>query len=137
MVTEKTKNTTAARIGLILLAILFVFYGGKTYLWAYAYTYHNSSNYTIRIVTELYDGEDKTIRIDTGKSETISTQFLLKSWRAEAFFDNMWEQILNFTCDVLPGDHNFSIYVQEAKDDNGKTSRAWNAITDGNLQKTK
>ncbi|MEW6533038.1 MAG: hypothetical protein AB1473_19565 [Thermodesulfobacteriota bacterium] len=118
------------RTGIIVVVTLLIFGAAVENLYAYTYTYNNRTIYLIRISVQLYDDPGGTGRIEVSKSYSISSKSLLKSWTAEAFVDNSWQQILNFTCDFLPGDHTFSIYVNEAKDANGKASRTWHATSE-------
>lgn len=118
------------RSGVIVLAAVFILCVGTADLSAYTYTYYNRTGYGIRLKAELYDGGAKTIHIKANDSQAITSKSLLKSWIAEFFLDNQWNQILNLTCDFLPGDHTFSIYVKEKKSNNGVLSQDWNVITD-------
>ncbi len=38
------------------------------------------------------------------------------------------QQVLELTCDILPGDHTFSIFVEEMKAHNGKINRSWHVV---------
>ncbi|MGD0237752.1 MAG: hypothetical protein ABSC55_24885 [Syntrophorhabdales bacterium] len=95
---------------------------------AYTYTYNNGTGYPIKVTAQLYDDADKTGELEANGSYTISSKFLLKSWTAEVFLNNKWQQILNMTCDLLPGNHTFSIYVDEKGDPDGVVTRIWNAL---------
>ncbi|MBN1104202.1 MAG: hypothetical protein JXL84_12365, partial [Deltaproteobacteria bacterium] len=53
----------------------------------------------------------------------------LKSWMAEVFRENGWKRVLHLTCDFLPGDHTFSIYVKEGMNANGEITQSWYAIS--------
>jgi hypothetical protein len=131
------KNRGARKGGILVLSALLFFCGELSDLWAYTYAYHNTTGYTIRLKVELYDGADETLRIEAGGSESITTRSLLKSWVAEASFAHHWKQVLHFTCDLLPGDHIFSVYMIEMKQDNGETTQTWNVIMDGDAQEMK
>jgi hypothetical protein len=61
-------------------------------------------------------------------SYAISSKSLLKSWTADAFIENKWQQVLNMTCDLLPGNHTFSIYFDENKNPAGHITQIWNAL---------
>ncbi len=111
----------------VLFAALLVF------VWtgmagAYTYTYNNGTGYPVKVTAQLYDDADQTGELEANGSYTISSKFLLKSWTAEVFLDNKWEQVLNMTCDLLPGNHTFSIYFDEKKDPGGTVTRTWNAL---------
>jgi hypothetical protein len=95
---------------------------------AYTYTYNNGTGYRIKVTAQLYDDADQTGELEANGSYVISSKFLLKSWTAEVFLDNKWEQVLNMTCDLLPGNHTFSIYFDESKDSGGTVTRIWNAL---------
>jgi hypothetical protein len=116
------------RNGMIILAAIILFCAGTGDAYAYTYIYHNRTGHLIRISVQLYDDVDKTGQIEANKSYAISTKSLLKSWTAEAFLNNKWQQILNLTCDFLPFNHTFSIYVSEAKASNSTVKRSWYAI---------
>jgi hypothetical protein len=118
------------RSGVVVLAAVFIVCVGIADLSAYTYTYYNRTGYGIRLKVELYNDGDNTIHIKANDSQAITTKSLLKSWIAEVFTDDKWNQILNLTCDFLPGDHTFSIYVKEKKSNNGALSQDWNVITD-------
>ena len=76
----------------------------------------------------LKANRDQTGELEANGSYVISSKFLLKSWTADVFLDNKWEQVLNMTCDLLPGNHTFSIYFDEKKDPGGTVTRTWNAL---------
>jgi len=124
------QHNDTIRNGVVVLAAVFILCVGTANLSAYTYTYYNRTGYDIRFKVELYDDGDKTIHIGANDSRAITTKSLLKSWIAEVFLDNQWNQILNLTCDFLPGDHTFSIYVKEKKSNKGALSQDWNVITD-------
>jgi hypothetical protein len=116
--------------GVIVLSALLIICVGAADLFAYTYTYDNRTNYDIRLTVELYDDSDKSIQVKALGSKVLVTQFLLKSWIVEVFLNNRWNRVLHLTCDVLPGDHVFSIYVREVKNERGELSQNWNVITD-------
>jgi hypothetical protein len=116
---------------MIVLVALILFFAGTGDLSAYTYIYSNRTGYPIKVTVQLYDDADKTGRIEADALYTISTRFLLKSWIAEVFLDNQWQQVLNLTCDFLPGNHTFTIYVNEVKGPDGKVNRDWYAINGG------
>jgi hypothetical protein len=118
------------RTGIIILMTLFIVSAAMENSYAYTYTYNNRTTHPIKVSVQLYDDPGETGRIEVSKSYSISGKSLLKSWTAEAFVDNGWQQILNFTCDFLPGDHTFSIYVNEVKDSDGVPCRRWHATSD-------
>jgi len=111
--------------GIIVLVTLTLFIAGIQNLYAYTYTYNNRVPYLIKVILEVYNGEDRTNQIEPNGSYDFSTDLLLKSWRAEVFLDNQWQQILHLTCDFLPGNHSFSIHVDETRDQRGTVTRNW------------
>jgi hypothetical protein len=111
-------------ISTVLLMIVLV--AGKVY--AYTYTYNNGTDYPVRVFAQLYDDADKVGEMEAGGSYTISSKALLKSWTADALIENRWRQVLNMTCDLLPGNHAFSIYFDEKKNADGTVTRTWNAL---------
>jgi hypothetical protein len=119
----KREGTMRKRI--ILLVALILFMAGMGNLYAYTYTYNNKTSYLIKVIVEFYHGEDRTNLIKPNGFYSFSTDFLLKSWKAEAFLDNQWQQILHLTCDFLPGNHSFSIHVNETRDLGGTATRNW------------
>lgn len=137
MILTEAKKEDVMRRGIIILAALVLFCAGTGDLYAYTYTYNNRTGYLIRVNVQLYDGADETAEIEANRSHAVSTGFLLKSWTAEAFLGNKWQQVLNLTCDFLPGNQTFSIYVSEVKNADGVTSRSWNAISGGDVQRMK
>ncbi len=124
------KHKDIIRRGMIVLTAVFILCVGVADVSAYTYTYYNRTGYGIKLKVELYDDGDKTIHIEANGSQAITTKFLLKSWIAEVFLDNKCNQILHLTCDFLPGDHTFSIFVKEMKGSKGESSQSWNVITD-------
>ncbi len=118
------------RRGAIILGALLIICTGAVNLFAYMYTYDNRTDYDIRLTVELYDDSDKIIQVKALDSQVLVTQFLLKSWIVEVFLNDKWNRVLHLTCDVLPGDHVFSIYVREVKNERGELSQSWNVITD-------
>ena len=95
---------------------------------SFTYTYDNGTDYRVRVVAQLYDDADQSCELKAHGSYVISSKSLLKSWTADAFIDSRWEQVLNMTCDLLPGNHTFSIYFDESKDTDGTIKRIWNAL---------
>jgi hypothetical protein len=120
-----------------ILAVFIFFYTGMGNLYAYTYTYNNRTDYLIKVTVRFYGDVDKTSQIKANESYIISTKFLLKSWTAEAFLDNEWQQILDLTCDFLLGNHTFFIYVREVQDANGVASRSWIATSGDTRQEVK
>ena len=116
------------RKGLISAAALIFFCAATGRAGAYTYTYGNGTGYLIRVTAQFYDDADKTCELEANGSYIILSKFLLKSWIAEVLLDNQWQQILNMTCDLLPGNHTFSIYVDEKKHPDGTADRTWNAL---------
>ena len=94
----------------------------------YTYTYHNKTAYPVKVVVQLYDEADRSGEIKAKEDLSFSTKALLKSWVAEALIDGKWQRVLDTTCDLLPGNHTFFIYVDEAKGASGPLKRSWNAI---------
>jgi hypothetical protein len=113
------------RKGIIVMVTLTILVTGTKSLYAYTYMYHNKTGYLIRVIVEVYQGEDRINLIESNEFHSFVTDLLLKSWRAEAFLDNRWKQILHLTCDFLPGNHSFSIYVNETMDPHGTVTRDW------------
>ncbi len=95
---------------------------------AYTYTYHNKTTYPVKVVAQLYDEADRSGEIKASESFAFSTKALLKSWVAEALIDGKWQRVLDMTCDLLPGNHTFFVYVEEAVGPDGRVGRNWNAI---------
>jgi len=95
---------------------------------AFTYTYGNGTPCRVKVTVHLYDGTDRIGELEANGSYTISSEALLKSWSAEAFTDNEWKQVVSMTCDLLPGNHTFSIYFDETKDVSGQVTRIWNAL---------
>ncbi|MBI5584088.1 MAG: hypothetical protein HY892_09710 [Deltaproteobacteria bacterium] len=127
------KRRAALRRGIMVWWAL-LFYGlipETADLWAYTYNYHNRTGQTLRLTVELYDDGARTLPLGTEATQTMVSPFLLKSWSAEALLDGRWQQVLHLTCDFLPGDHAFSIYVQEDRNDRGESTRVWN-VRSGN-----
>jgi len=118
------------RRGVIILSALLIIITGAANLFAYTYTYDNRTDYDIRLTVELYDDSDKYILVKALDSQVLVTQFLVKSWIVEVFLNNNWNRVLHLTCDILPGDHVFSIYVREVKNEKGELIQSWNVITD-------
>ena len=125
-----TKNMVTLQKWIVGVAAFIVFCAavGDAYAYTYTYTYNNGTGYPIKVVVQLYDDADKTAELKANGSYVISSKSLLKSWTADAFLDNKWQQILNMTCDLLPGNHTFSIYVDEKRDPDGVVTRVWNAL---------
>ena len=111
----------------LIAAILFLCAAVEG-LDAYTYTYRNATGYRLRVTVLLYDEVEKTGQIEPDASFTVSSTSLLKSWTADVFQDKEWRQILDMTCDLLPGNQTFSIYVEEKKDSDGAITRAWNVL---------
>ncbi|MEW6666620.1 MAG: hypothetical protein AB1512_15545 [Thermodesulfobacteriota bacterium] len=117
-----------AKNGVILLVTIILLCGWTQGVHAYTYTYHNKTDHVIRVNVRLYDDADKTAPIEPRGSYAVSTRFLLKSWTVEVYSDNHWLRVLELTCDVLPGDHTFSILVEEVKGSDGKIKRSWQVV---------
>ena len=112
------------RTVLLLSAILLLF-GGAELAHAYTYTYNNKTAHRIRVSVRLYDEADRICEIEAGGSCEISTKALLKSWGLEAFLDNSWRLPQEMTCDMLPGDHPYSIHLNEVRTPDGKAGLEW------------
>ena len=110
----------AGIVALMLVLLCTVTHAAR----AYTYTYHNKTDYAVRIDVWLYDEAHRVAQIAPGQSQSISTKFLIKSWAVDVLADNGWKQALELTCDLLPGDHTFSIYVKEV----GEGKRDWYVI---------
>ncbi len=119
------KKDGAMRRGIIVLGTLTLFIVGMSDLCAYTYTYNNRTCYLIKVIVEVYNGKDRINQIEPNGSYGFSTDLLLKGWKAEAFLDNRWQQILHLTCDFLPGSHSFSVYVDETRDLCRTVTRNW------------
>jgi hypothetical protein len=113
---------------IVSVAALILFLAAIENLHAYTYTYSNGTGYPVKVIAQLYDDADQTGELKANGSYAISSKSLLKSWTAEVFLDNKWQQVLNMTCDLLPGNHTFSIYFDEKKDPGGVVARTWNAL---------
>ncbi len=121
------KETTLEKwIACLAAVVLFWALAGNAY--AFTYTYSNGTSYPIRVSAQLYDDADKVGELEANGTYTISSKSLLKSWSADALIENRWQQVLNMTCDLLPGNHAFSIYVDEKKNPDGTATRTWNAL---------
>lgn len=115
--------------GLVIVTSFVLLCAAAANLGAYTYTYSNRTGYLIKVTVRLYDEDaEKTGQIEAEASYTVSSNSLLKSWTADAYLNNEWQQILDMTCDLLPGNQIFSIYVDERKDSSGTISRSWNAF---------
>ena len=117
--------------GITILVGLILFCVGIGDLHAYTYTYINRTGYLMKVNIQLYDDTDQVGNLKAHESHAISTGFLLKSWSAEVFLDDKWQQVLNLTCDFLPGNHTFSIHVKEVRGQDGKVNRDWYAVDGG------
>ncbi|HVN24078.1 MAG TPA: hypothetical protein VMT71_08900 [Syntrophorhabdales bacterium] len=113
---------------IVLAALTVLLFAAIGDAHAFTYTYNNQTKYPVRVTAQLYDDADKTGELQANGSYVFSSKSLLKSWSAEALVDNEWQQVLNMTCDLLPGNHTFSIYFDETTDANGKATRIWNAL---------
>jgi hypothetical protein len=106
--------------------MLYILVAGVTNdLYAFTYTFHNRTGHLVKVTVELYDGEDATSEIDANKSYTLSTALLLKSWKVEIFQGGGWEPVMNNTCDMLPGNHVYSIHADEKRGPDGTVVRNW------------
>ncbi len=112
----------------LVAASFFLFLGSTGLLFAYTYTFRNETAYPLRVTIELYDEGAKAERIAPEKTYEVSSQSLLKSWKADAFLDGQWQQVLYLTCDLLPGNHGFSITVEETPGAGGTVNRSWSAL---------
>jgi hypothetical protein len=113
-------------VGLAVLITIVLAASGDAH--AYTYTYTNETDYLIKVAAQLYEDTDKTGELQAKDSYTISSKALLKSWTAEVFLDDKWQQVLTMTCDLLPGNHTFTIYMDEKKEPDGAVTRTWNAL---------
>ena len=123
-----TKNGIDLRKYIVVAALIILLSAAGGNVYAYTYTYTNGTGYPVKVTVQLYDDTDKTAELQANGSYTISSKSLLKSWVAEVFLEDRWQEVLNMTCDLLPGDHTFSIYVDEKKDTDGVLIRTWNAL---------
>jgi hypothetical protein len=123
-----TKNGAALQKLIVGVAALILFWATIGNVYAYTYTYNNGTGYPVRVSAQLYDDADRTGELKANGSYVISSKSLLKSWTAEVFLESSWQQVLNMTCDLLPGNHTFSIYFDEKKDPGGAVIRTWNAL---------
>lgn len=115
------------RAGIILVALVLL--GAATHAaCAYTYTYHNKTDHLIKIDVQLYGDANRVAEIGPNQSYAISTTFLIKSWTVAVFLDNRWQQALELTCDLLPGDHTFSIHVKEIRGGDRKIRQDWYVI---------
>jgi uncharacterized protein YycO len=122
------RRRTLMRRRIVVVAALIFLCATTGNVNAYTYTYSNRTGHLIKVIVQLYNDLDKTGQIEANESYTVSTKSLLRSWTAEVFLDNRWQQILNMTCDLLPGNQTFSIHVDEVKDPSGIITRTWNAL---------
>jgi len=111
----------------ILAALIFIC-TGMCHVYGYTYTYNNKTGYPVRVIVQLYDEASRSSEIKANECYTFSTKALLKSWVAEASIENKWQRVLDMTCDLLPGNHTFFIYVDEASGPDDAANRSWNAI---------
>jgi hypothetical protein len=111
-----------------IAAVIILFCVGMGHVYGYTYTYNNNTAYPVRVIVQLYDEADRAGKVDADEPYVLSTKALLKSWIAETFLENKWQRVLDMTCDLLPGNHIFFIYVNETRDPNGVVIRSWNAI---------
>lgn len=125
------------RTGTVILTAIILYCTMTGGLYAYTYSYTNTTGYVVRVTVRLYDDADKTNEMKANASYAVLTDSLLKSWTAEVFFDGRWQQVLNLTCDFLPGNHTFIIQVEEKKNSSGPADHNWYAVTDPGAQKGK
>jgi hypothetical protein len=107
-----------------LLAAILLF-GVAQSVHAYTYTYSNKTDHRIRVSVRLYEEGDRTCDIEAGGSCEVSTKALLKSWGIELFLDDSWRLGQEMTCDMLPGDHPFSIYLKAVRSPGGQAELKW------------
>jgi hypothetical protein len=113
------------RRAVILLLTAILLFAGSQLVNAYTYTYSNKTDHRIRVSVRLYEEADRSCDIEAGGSCEVSTKALLKSWGVEAFLDNSWRLGQEMTCDMLPGDHPYSIYLNEVRAPDGKAALEW------------
>jgi hypothetical protein len=114
--------------GIVVVAALVFLFSAMGNVYAYTYTFSNGTDYLIKVAAQLYEDTDKPAELQAKGVYTISSKSLLKSWTAEVFLDDKWQRVLNMTCDLLPGNHTFSIYVDEKKEPDGEVTRTWNTL---------
>ncbi len=107
-----------------LLAVILLL-GVAQSVHAYTYTYSNRTDHRIRVIVRLYEEGERSCEIDAGGSCEVSTRALLKSWGVEVFLENSWRLGQEMTCDMLPGDHPFSIYLNEVRAPDGASALKW------------
>jgi hypothetical protein len=125
---RRFKRNRAMTRRITILTVLIFLCAGMSYVYGYTYTYNNKTGYPVRVIVQLYDEADRSGEIGVNESFAFSTKALLKSWTAEAFVENKWQRVLDMTCDLLPGNHTYFIYVDEARKADGAVDRNWNAI---------
>lgn len=116
---------------LALAAAIFFIGVMASELSAYTYEYRNRTDHLIRVCVHLYGEPDKWAELEPNGSYVVSTPSLIQSWSTEALLDQRWEQVLNLTCDLLPGNYLFTIHVKETKGPDGKATRSWEAVSQG------
>ena len=122
--TIKEEGTIKKRILFVAALLLFVAVAAEE-VYAYTYTFHNRTGHLIKVIVEVYDGEDRMSEIEAHGSYSFSTGLLLKSWKVETFLENRWEQVMHNTCDLLPGNHTFSVHADETGEPGGRVPRNW------------
>jgi hypothetical protein len=122
------RKKTSLSKSLILLAGIIIFSARAGALHGYTYTYHNRTDYPIRVNIQLYGDADQSGLTENRRPYTVSTGLLLKSWSAEVLIDATWRLILHLTCDFLPGNQVFTLFVQETSGPDGTVIRSWSAI---------
>jgi hypothetical protein len=120
-----TRRGTMRKRILFWAALFLIVAGVADNLYAYTYAFHNRTGHLIKVIVEVYDGEDRVSEVEAYGSYSFSTGLLLKSWKVEAFLENRWEQVMHNTCDLLPGNHTFSVHADETREPGGRVERNW------------
>jgi|GEM_PF-2976495 hypothetical protein len=112
-------------------AVLLLFaQGALSDLGAFDYAFHNRTDYLVSVAVRFYDGEERTLEMEAKKSRRISAPLLLKNWTAQAYFVDHWETVLELTCDFLPMNHAFSLFVDEGAGRRGNPRGLWYATNE-------
>jgi hypothetical protein len=95
---------------------------------AYTYTYCDETDHSLKVTIRFYDEPDRTALIEPKGCHVVPAESLLKSWSVETLFHGIWKEVLELTCDLLPGDYTFSIHIDEIRGSEGAARQTWNAL---------
>lgn len=110
---------------IVLLIAAILIFGIAQVAHTYTYTYKNKTDHRIRVSVRLYEEGDRNCEIEPQGSCRVSTRSLLKNWTVDVFLEDSWRPVLELNCDMLPGDHPFSIYAKEIRGPDGALERKW------------